>query len=100
MDIFAIPAEPDVFGNVVLKAMASGVPVVAMTSGRQRAFIDGIRSLVKNRGRREMMGSAARARATERLSWDRTFIDVCNAYDAAIAAAEADDRARAVLLPA
>ena len=113
MDIFAFPSETDTVGNVVLEAMASGVSVVAMASGGPKfivdpgctalvadnpeAFIYAVRSLVKNRARREAMGTAARVRATELMSWDRIFIDVCNAYDAAISAAEGEGRNRCVL---
>jgi glycosyltransferase involved in cell wall biosynthesis len=116
MDIFAFPSETDTVGNVVLEAMASGVPVVAMANGGHRfmiepdvttlvassreAFVQQIRTLVKNRAKREAMGAAARARATDLLSWDRIFIDVCNAYDAAISPAEGEGRNRCVLSPA
>ena len=116
MDIFAFPSETDTVGNVVLEAMASGVPVVAMASGGPRfmvgagpsaiiaddraAFISGVRSLVKNRGRREAMGAAARIRAKELLSWDRIFIDICKAYDVAISVAKGEGRNRCVLSPA
>lgn len=116
MDIFAFPSETDTVGNVVLEAMASGVPPVVMATGGQRfivdagqtavvardrqAFIEGVRMLVKNRERREAMGAAARARATELWSWDRIFIDVCHAYDAAMSMAEGDTRTPLALSPA
>jgi len=99
MDIFAFPSETDTVGNVVLEAMASGVPVVARAKGGPRfvvepgrtaivaadrdEFIRGVRTLVRSRERREAMGVAARARARDVLSWDRVFIDVCRAYEAA-----------------
>ena len=108
MDIFAFPSETDTVGNVVLEAMASGVPPVVMAAGGprfvvgsnigsgraaivangERGFIDGVRALVKNRQRREVMASAARARAVDHLSWDQVFQDVCAAYDAAITASK------------
>ena len=104
MDVFAFPSETDTVGNVVLEAMASGVPAVVMAAGGQRlmvdegqsaivaanrdAFVQGVRALVKNRQRREAMGAAARARAIDLLSWDRIFIDICSAYEAAMTAAE------------
>ena len=104
MDVFAFPSETDTVGNVVLEAMASGVPAVVMAAGGQRflvddgqtaivaansdAFVRGVRALVKNRQRREVMGAAARALAVDLLSWDRIFIDVCSAYEAAMTAAE------------
>ena len=68
MDIFAFPSETDTVGNVVLEAMASGVPPGVMATGGQRfivdagqtaivardkrEFIEGVRTLVKNRERR------------------------------------------------
>jgi glycosyltransferase involved in cell wall biosynthesis len=104
MDVFAFPSETDTVGNVVLEAMASGVPPVVMATGGQRfvvdpgataivadntdAFVQGIRTLVENRQRREAMGAAARARALDLLSWDSIFIDICCAYAAAISLAE------------
>ena len=104
MDIFAFPSETDTVGNVVLEAMASGVPAVIMAAGGQRfmvdagqtamvaqnrdAFVQGVRALVKNRQRREIMGVAARALAVDLLSWDRIFMDICHAYEVAMTAAE------------
>ena len=40
MDIFAFPSETDTVGNVVLEAMASGVPAVVMAAGGQRFMVD------------------------------------------------------------
>ena len=112
MDVFAFPSETDTVGNAVLEAMASGVPAVVMAAGGQRlmvdegqtaivadnrdAFVQGVRALVKNRRRREAMGAAARARAVDLLSWDRIFIDICSAYEAAMTAAE--ERSQDLLL--
>ena len=115
MDVFAFPSETDTVGNVVLEAMASGVAPVIMAAGGQRfmvdgqtaviaetaeAFVQGVRLLAKNRRRREAMGVAARARAIDLLSWDRIFLDICGAYDAAISPAEGKGRNRCVLSPA
>ena len=79
MDIFAFPSATESVGNVVLEAMASGVPAVVMAHEGQRllvdagdtgilaqspdAFVRGVRRLVKDRRCRERMGVAARARA-------------------------------------
>jgi len=116
MDVFAFPSETDTVGNVVLEAMASGVPAVVMATGGQRfmveteqtaivadgadGFAQGVRALVKDRRRREAMGVAARARALDLLSWDRIFIDICAAYDVAISLAEGERQNRPVLSPA
>jgi glycosyltransferase involved in cell wall biosynthesis len=116
MDIFAFPSEIDTGGNAVLEAMASGVPPVVMATGGQRffleagetaviaadkkAFIQGVRMLVMNRETRKAIGAAARVRTADLLSWDRMFIDVCNAYDAAMTMAEGQTRTPLALSPA
>lgn len=116
MDVFTYPSDVDTESNVVLEAMASGVPAVVMSSGSRRfvvddgrsgivaedagTFVRGVRTLVKNRQRREAMGIAARARAVDLLSSERIFVDVCNAYHAAMSEAEGEGRDRFALLPA
>ena len=109
MDVFAFPSETETVGNVVLEAMASGVPAVVMSRGGPKfmvdpgrtaivathhdEFIQGVRTLVRSRERREAMGAAARAYAQDLVSWDRIFIDVCRAYEAAIESAKFKDQA-------
>ena len=99
MDVFAFPSETETVGNVVLEAMASGVPVVAMAHGGPRfiadpgrsailandhhELVDAVRALVRDEGRRDAMRRAARTRALE-MSWDRIFDGVCSAYATAI----------------
>ena len=84
MDIFAFPSETDTVANVVLEAMASGVPVVTMAScgpvfadetsraaiiaSDRDAFMQGVRALVRNRERREAMGAAARTLTKDLLT--------------------------------
>ena len=103
MDVFTYPSEADTESNVVLEAMASGVPAVVMSSGSRSfvaddgrsgilaedagTFVRGVRTLVKNRQRREAMGVAARTRALDLLSSEWTFVDVCKAYHAAMSEA-------------
>lgn len=103
MDILAFPSEADTAGSVVLEAMASGIPVVAMDRGAPRfllehgrtgmiasdrqGFIDAVRALVKSRVKRDAFGAAARAHALALSSWDRNFYDVCQAYGLAISLA-------------
>src|SRR5262245_55905708 len=103
MDLFVSPSETDTVGNVILEAMASGVPIVAMAHGGpkfiadpgrsavladdHRGLVDAVRALVPDAARRDDMRRAARARALE-LSWDRIFDDVCRGYATAMSLAQ------------
>ena len=40
MDIFAFPSNTDTFGNVVLEALASGVPAVVMSGGGPKYLVE------------------------------------------------------------
>ena len=100
MDIFVFPSQTETVGNVVIEALASGVPVVAMAQGGpqfvvgdgraailardHREFIDAVRALATDPDRRYVMRVAARRRALE-LSWDRIFDGVYRAYETAMA---------------
>lgn len=85
-DVFAFPGANETFGNVVIEAMSSGLPVVVPDSGGVVDFVEGgvsglffesedpdsfnraIGSLLNNPERATAMGEAGRAKA-ESMSW-------------------------------
>jgi glycosyltransferase involved in cell wall biosynthesis len=89
-DIFVFPSTTDTFGNVILEAQASGLPVVVSDSGGPKElvadkanglitrshnvedFTGAIRALVTDRALRERMANSARDSVTDR-SWPRAF---------------------------
>ena len=95
MDVFAFPSHTDTFGNVILEALASGVPAVVTSGGGPKflvqpgvtgfvarddiAFIQCIRDLYDNRELQAGMSQAAREHALS-ISWDRVFERVYEAY--------------------
>jgi phosphatidylinositol alpha 1,6-mannosyltransferase len=90
-DIFAFPSANETLGNVVLEAMASGLPVVAPRSGglldhvvhretgllvdpeSQTEFLESVRHLANHRSYAQQLGRAGRARVTSH-SWE-TVLD-------------------------
>ena len=98
-DLFVFPSESGAGAPVVLEALASGVPVVAMAAGTPTTvtgegtgavlarthdeLITLARSLVFDARRREGMRAEARRHALS-LSWDRVLDDVYRAYRDAI----------------
>jgi len=95
MDIFAFPSATDTYGNVVLEAMASGVPPVVTSGGGpkylvnhgvtglvspdQQAFLDNVVALAKDPNLLERMRIRAREFALCRY-WHRIFEQVYDAY--------------------
>jgi glycosyltransferase involved in cell wall biosynthesis/predicted metal-dependent phosphoesterase TrpH len=89
-DIFVFPSTTDTFGNVILEAQASGLPVVVSDSGGPKELVEenrnglitksrdvedfarAIRVLVTNSGVREKMSRSARNSVTDR-SWPSAF---------------------------
>jgi hypothetical protein len=95
MDIFVFPSQTDTFGNVILEALASGVPAVVTADGGPKflvasgetgfvardeaGFLECILRLADDPGLRHDMGNAGRQHAL-RQSWDQIFEDVYSAY--------------------
>jgi len=98
MDVFLFPSHTDTFGNVVLEALASGVPAVVTPDGGPKfivrdgetgfvvadeGFAGAVGELVNDRQRLERMRVAAREYALG-CSWDAVFGSVYEAYATAI----------------
>ncbi|MGO9403409.1 MAG: glycosyltransferase [Terriglobales bacterium] len=96
MDVFAFPSKTDTCGNVVLEALASGVPAVVSDSGGPRfivrpgetgfvarnlgEFCAAIQNLALRPAQRENMRAAARTHAMT-ASWDAVFQSVYAGYE-------------------
>ena len=96
MDLFVFPSRTDTYGNVVLEAMASGVPAIVTDEGgpqfivqpgktgavakHARDFVGQILWFAANRQQRETMARAARAFAVSN-TWDAVFDSVYALYD-------------------
>jgi phosphatidylinositol alpha 1,6-mannosyltransferase len=96
MDVFAFPSRTDTYGNVVLEALASGVPAVVTDSGGPRfivrqgetgfvardlqEFAGRIRELATRPALRDIMRASARAYAMT-ASWDAVFESVYAGYE-------------------
>jgi phosphatidylinositol alpha 1,6-mannosyltransferase len=95
MDIFTFPSRTDTFGNVVLEALASGVPAVVTSAGGPKFivregvsgfvaendadFVDRTAQLLGDPELRSRMGQAARQQALAE-SWDAVFETVYDGY--------------------
>lgn len=98
MDLFIFPSHTDTFGNVVLEALASGVPAIVTPHGGPKSIVhDGetghvvpdeefgtaIAGLLADKSMHESMRKAARAYA-ETASWDAVFESVYEGYASAL----------------
>ena len=102
MDLFVFPSHTDTFGNVVLEALASGVPAIVTPDGGPRTIVrDGetgriapdaqftaaITEILADSARHAKMREAARAYALT-ASWDSVFEGVYAAYQRLLPAAQ------------
>lgn len=110
-DVFVFPSTTETFGNVVLEALASGVPAVVVDRGGPRdqveegvngaivppndppAFAAAVERLLRQPALREEMGSAARARA-ERRDWEAINRRLLESYRRVVDAGRRDERDR------
>jgi phosphatidylinositol alpha 1,6-mannosyltransferase len=99
MDVFVFPSKTDTFGNVVLEAMASGVPALVTNQGGPQfivkpgetgyvcasnaKFVECVRHMQQSPDALSTMRSDARKQA-EGASWDAVFAAVYRAYDVAL----------------
>jgi phosphatidylinositol alpha 1,6-mannosyltransferase len=94
MDIFVFPSHTDTFGNVVLEALASGVPAVVTPDGGPKSLVRegatgfvaadadfpaAIERIVRNPGLQATMREQARTYAMS-ASWDAVFEKVYAGY--------------------
>ena len=103
MDLFVFPSHTDTFGNVVLEALASGVPAIVTPDGgppsiilpgetglvaRDEYFAAAVYTIMSDPGLHERMRHAARQSALG-ASWDSVFESVYeDGYQTAIDARE------------
>ena len=95
MDLFVFPSHTDTFGNVVLEALASGVPAIVTPDGGPRTIVrDGetgrivpdeefataVSGIVHHPAKHADMRAAARAYALT-ASWDAVFEGVYAGYE-------------------
>jgi phosphatidylinositol alpha 1,6-mannosyltransferase len=94
MDLFVFPSHTDTFGNVVLEALASGVPAIVTPDGGPKSivrdgetgrivpddqFASAVAEILATPTRHDQMRQAARAYAIT-ASWDSVFEGVYDAY--------------------
>ena len=101
-DIFLFASRTDTFGQVILEAQASGLPVVAVAEGGPaaliendvtgrlcppdaRALADTVVELAASPARRRRLATAALAAVAER-TWERSLAQLASGYSRALAA--------------
>jgi glycosyltransferase involved in cell wall biosynthesis/predicted metal-dependent phosphoesterase TrpH len=108
-DAFLFCSRTDTYGQVVLEAGASGLPVVAVSEGGPASLIENrhtgilcrpdadhlagaILQLAASSSLRRRLGAAGR-RAAESRSWERALLQLAAGYRFGLAGAAADERA-------
>ena len=101
MDLFVFPSHTDTFGNVVLEALASGVPAIVTPDGGPRhiirdgetgviaedgKFASAVASVLRDPERHAKMRQAARQYALS-ASWDAVFDGIYAAYESVLVTA-------------
>ena len=107
MDLFVFPSHTDTFGNVVLEALASGVPAIVTPDGGPKTIVrDGetgrivgdeefaaaVAGILGNPMKHAEMRLAARAYALT-ASWDPVFEGVYTAYETILPASMSQEMA-------
>jgi glycosyltransferase involved in cell wall biosynthesis len=102
MDLFVFPSHTDTFGNVVLEALASGVPAIVTPDGGpctivrdgetgrivpDNEFAAAVAAVLADPEKHEQMRQAARAYALT-MSWDSVFEGVYAGYETILPHAE------------
>jgi phosphatidylinositol alpha 1,6-mannosyltransferase len=98
MDLFVFPSHTDTFGNVVLEALASGVPAIVTPDGGpptiiregktgrivpDEEFATAVASVLRDPEQHAAMRRAARPYALT-MSWDAVFDGVYSAYESVL----------------
>lgn len=98
MDLFVFPSHTDTFGNVVLEALASGVPAIVTPDGGPKSIVrDGetgrvvpdeefataVSEILRDPPRHALMRESARAYALT-ASWDAVFEGVYAGYESVL----------------
>ncbi|MFO0502064.1 MAG: glycosyltransferase [Acidobacteriota bacterium] len=99
LDLFVFPSRTDTFGNVVLEALASGVPAIVTASGGPKFIVESAESgyvaaddvaflrlthaLAADPAQRQRMAARARQQALG-TTWEKVFAEIELAYRAAI----------------